>query len=136
MCKQKFILFFGIILITLSFACTVYVDKQQKARFSDISNAYRKAILWSDFDYASSFLKSDLQKQYQTDPIYQNIKVTAYNEKQVVVSSDLNKIEQTVHIQYYWLNRMVEKTIVEHLVWEWDTNAKNWYLTSGLPMFE
>jgi hypothetical protein len=133
--KFYFFLFF-IIMMVLLIGCTQMTNIQQKEKFKDINNAYRQAILWSDFEYASSFHESHLQNQMELDPIYKIIKVTAYDEKRHVINSDANHIEQTVDIQYYRIDQMLEKSIIFNPVWKWDTQSKNWYLISGMPIFK
>jgi hypothetical protein len=117
--------------------CAQMGNIKKKQMFSDINNAYRNAILWSDFEYALSFQKKNsLKDQVELDPMYKKIKVTAYDEKRHVVNSYATQIEQTVHIQYYWIDQMLEKSIIDYPVWEWDTHSQNWYLISELPVFE
>ena len=117
-------------------ACSQVTDNRQKKIFSDIHNSYKNAILWSDFEYASSFQKTDSQSRVKPDPMYNNIKVTAYDEKGLVFDFDKQRIEQTVSIQYYWIDQMIEKRILVNSIWEWDKTSKTWYLVSKLPNFE
>ena len=116
--------------------CQPIRDVRQKKLYSELSQTFRKAVLWSDFEYASEFLAEGYKKNEKIDPIYNEIKVTAFEEKRMVVDPEINTIEQIVDIHYYWVDRMVEKTITEHLIWEWDPEAKKWFLISGLPKFE
>ena len=127
---------FCIIILAFAWGCSKIVDIKQKESFSNLSKAYRQALLWSEFEYAMSFHKTDSQKQTELDPIYKKIKVTAYEEKHHVINSDATEIEQTVQIQYYWVDQMVEKKIMVNSVWEWDSNSNTWYLISGLPGFK
>jgi hypothetical protein len=133
--KFYFFLFF-IVMMVLLVGCIRMANIQQKEKFKDINNAYRQAILWSEFEYASSFHESHLQNQVKLDPIYKVIKVTAYDEIRNVVNSDATQIEQTVNIQYYRIDQMLEKSTVFYPVWKWDTRSKNWYLISSMPLFK
>ncbi|MFO8086115.1 MAG: hypothetical protein R6U27_17535 [Desulfobacterales bacterium] len=132
----NYIFLSAILMIAAAFGCSKIVDLKQKDTFSQVSEAYRKAILWSDFGYASTFVKKDHQNSYQLDSTYQNIKVTGYDEIHAMVNTDISRIEQTVHIHYYRIDQMVEKRITDHPVWQWDEKAGNWHLISGLPCFE
>jgi hypothetical protein len=116
--------------------CAQLNNIKRKQMFSDITNAYRNSILWSDFEYALSFQKKSLYNQVELDPMYKKIKVTAYDEQRHVVNFNETRIDQTVQIQYYWKDQMLEKSITAYPVWEWDTHSQNWYLISGLPLFE
>jgi hypothetical protein len=125
-----------VIMILLS-GCTQLENIKKKQMFSDINNAYRNSILWSDFEYALSFQKKNsLKGQVELDPMYKKIKVTAYDEKRNVVNSNATQIDQTIHIQYFWVDQNLEKSIIDYPVWEWDPHSQNWYLISELPVFE
>ncbi len=128
--------FLTALLMTAFFSgCFKIADIKQKETFSRISEAYRRAIVWSDFVYASAFLK-DGRQNYPLDPIYQNIKVTSYETIHHSGSAGDNQIEQTVSINYYQTDRMVEKNILDHQVWQWEDTEEIWRLTTGLPRFE
>jgi hypothetical protein len=125
-----------VIMILLS-GCTQLENIKKKQMFSDINNAYRNSILWSDFEYALSFQKKNsLKGQVELDPMYKKIKVTAYDEKRNVVNSNATQIDQTIHIQYFWVDQNLEKSIIDYPVWEWDPHSQNWYLISELPVFK
>ena len=123
-------------LAALLSSCQSFQDVKQKKVYSNLSKTFRQAILWSDFEYASEFLAEGYKKNEKVDPVYDEIKVTAFEEKRMVVDPEINTIEQVAEIRYYWVDRMVEKSITEHFIWEWDPEAKNWFLISGLPKFE
>jgi hypothetical protein len=135
-CKKCFILSGIIMIMILLIGCAQLNNIKKKQMFSDITNAYRNSILWSDFEYALSFHKKSLYNQVELDPMYKKIKVTAYDEQRHVVNFNETQIDQTVQIQYYWKDQMLEKSIMVYPVWEWDTHSQNWYLISGLPLFE
>jgi hypothetical protein len=136
MILKKYGFWFCVIMMLFAWGCSKIVDIKQKDSFSHSSKAYRQAILWSEFEYAMSFHKTDPQNPIELDPLYKKIKVTGYEEKHHVVNSDVSQIEQTVHIQYYWVDQMLEKNIMVNLLWEWDNNSNTWYLISGLPGFK
>lgn len=124
-----------LVMILLACGCSRVADIKQKEAFSETSRAYRQAILWSDFEYAATFLK-DSHQIPEIDPMYQKIKVTAYNERRHAFNHDSGKIEQTVQIQYYWIDQMIEKSIIDHPSWEWNPEAGFWFLSSDLPVFK
>jgi hypothetical protein len=134
--KKCFFLAGIIMIMVLLSGCAQMNNIKKKQMFSDITKAYRNSILWSDFEYALSFQKNSLQDQVGLDPRYKKIKVTAYDEQRHVVNSNATQIDQTVQVQYYWIDQMLEKSIMIYPVWEWDTHSQNWYLISELPVFE
>ena len=128
-------------LLLIILGCATISDLDQKKKFSDLSKAYQTAILWSDFEYASRFLAEDAANEDaanmdRLDSSYENVRVTSFEKKRNIVDPDVNKIQQVVEIRYYWMDRMVEKSITDNQVWEWNADRRSWYLTSGLPVFE
>ncbi len=124
------------VLLMLVAGCGTISDMSQKKKFSELSKAYKDAILWSDFEYASEFLADGLENKDRLDPSYANVKVTAFEKKRNIVDPDVNKIEEVVEIRYYWIDRMVEKSVTDNQVWIWNPEAQNWFLVTGLPDFE
>jgi hypothetical protein len=135
-CKKCFILSGIIMIMILLSGCAQLNNIKKKQMFSDITHAYRNSILWSDFEHALSFQKKNLYDQVELDPMYKKIKVTAYDEQRHVVNFNETQVDQTVQIQYYWKDQMLEKSIISYPVWQWDTQSQNWYLISELPLFE
>jgi len=115
--------------------CTSISEINMKDQFKKTSYSYKQALQWSDWVAASGKLDSDGKKlDYQAIDELKQIKVTSYEVNEMKLSEDKLRVQQTVEIQYYHINRLVEKTLIDNQVWEYD-EEKGWRLVSGLPSF-
>ena len=117
-------------------SCTRLTDMTTRQMFPERLDRYKRAILWSDFESASTFKKSRISNTQSIDEDYSQIKVTAYDVKAIKIIGDLEIVQQRVEIRFYRISQLVEKSINDTQTWEWDPETKLWYLVSGLPEFE
>jgi hypothetical protein len=47
-----------------------------------------------------------------------------------------NEILQVAEIQYYRSDDMKEKTVVAHMLWEYDPKKERWSIVKGWPEFQ
>jgi hypothetical protein len=116
--------------------CATYARKQQQNSFEDITEAYGNAIRWGKYEVTNDFRSGD---EGEEDPDFEhlkNIKVTSYELKAVNVSSDGNTVLQDVEIEYYIIDRLIEKTIIDHQLWKYDGEKERWFLHGTLPDFK
>ena len=65
------------------------------------------------------------------------ILVTSYKVKKTIVDPEsFSKVLRIVDIQYYRMNNVTVKTLVDRQKWEYDKEKDRWYLLSELPAFE
>jgi len=116
--------------------CTGLQEKCRLAQFEDVSSAYEHAIRWGDCDVAKS-----LRKKRGTDheaghvDKVDKIRVTSYELLSINLSEDQLRVHQAVKIRYFNTDQMIEKTLIDEQLWEYDDTEKAWYLQSGLPDF-
>jgi hypothetical protein len=116
--------------------CTSLQGKYRLAQFEDVSSAYSHAIRWGDYDVASSFRKKqETDHEAQHVDKLNKIRVTSYELLSINLSEDQLRVRQAVKITYFNADQMIEKTLVDKQLWEYDETEKVWYLQSGLPDF-
>ncbi len=121
--------------VLLLVGCTSISEIKQKDQFEKISRGYEKALRWGDWVAVSHVLDEKQQDQDDRDlEKLKPIKVTSYEVNERIVSEDQLRVQQVVEIQYYHSYRMVEKTLIDKQVWEYDEKG-GWRLVSGLPKF-
>lgn len=131
--KTKFAIFF----VFLIFGCATVKEYHRLQMFQETSDAYAKAVQWSYFETASSFGK-DAGIAYNlpnVDTLKKTI-VTSYEVKHTIQTKNSLQIIQIAEISYYKTDKLIEKTLRDHQVWEYDPSIKRWYLKSGLPDFK
>jgi len=134
MTKSKLLI---LLLTVLLIGCATYSEMRQMDKFEETGEAYKKAITWSEFDVASSFIKT---KEGEEDSLdlkpFEEFKVASYDLKRVIPSVDKKKVIQIVDISYFKLKTLVLKRLSDRQVWEYDDEMGQWFLTSGLPDFK
>jgi len=132
--KSKFIILFSVLLLV---GCATYSEMRQMDKFEETAEAYKRAISWSEFDVASSFIKTKEGEEDSLDlePL-QAFKVASYDLKKAFPSADKTKVVQIVEISYFRIQTLVLKRLSDRQVWEYDDEKGQWYLKSGLPDFK
>jgi len=121
----------------LTTACASLSGVKQEELFETASYSYEQALLFGKYEAAHSFTKVEPPKKHITDlKRFKMIKVTSYELIALKVLEDRNIVTQRVEIRYYFLDSLVEKTIVDNQLWKYYPEEKTWYLESGLPDFK
>ncbi len=117
--------------------CQVIETKEQQNTLDKALRTYETAIRWSYLRQAYSLKKPEQLKDIEIPQGLENIKVTQYEVlKPAIIDSAKNDIaRQVVFISYVEQDRQQEKTLTDHQLWEYDKNAKRWYLISEMPAF-
>jgi hypothetical protein len=116
--------------------CTGLQEKCRLAQFEDISSSYEHAIRWGQYDVAKGFRKKQEtdHEAWRIDKL-DKIRVTSYELLSSNSSEDKLRVHQAVKIRYFNADQMIEKTLIDKQLWEYDDTEKAWYLQSGLPDF-
>ena len=100
--------------------------------------AYGKAIRWSEFADAWSFVDPALRERQPLTELelarFKQIQVTGYEVKGRSNAAD-GSVEQTAEIRLVNKNTQIERIVTDHQRWRWDAAGKRFWLTSGLPDF-
>ena len=117
--------------------CATIKEFGKMDKFAETSKAYEHAIRWSDFDFAVSFLDPSKEKpDLLGESIVKNIKVTDYRIRKTVISQDESQVVLIVQVSYYRTDNVVVNTIMDHQLWEWDSENSHWFLKTGFPQFK
>jgi len=99
---------------------------------------YGAAIRWSDFDAANAFVKRNGKDNAWAKAAdqYRDIRIADYVVKDSTHQKDSKTVLQTVEILYYRVNNPTIRNLIDRQRWEYDAGEKEWYLMTGLPVFE
>ena len=131
---RKYVLSLCVLLLV---GCTTVQGLSRLSSLESTSEAYEKAMRWGEYQVASSFIKT--QETHGESPNLkklEKIKITSYKPMERNTSDDKLQAHQTVEIKYYNTDYLIEKTIVDKQLWEYDEEQKAWYLQSALPDFK
>ena len=132
--KLKWIAF---VLVFLIIGCAGIQTGKRLTLFDDTARAYLRAIRWGDYESAYAF--RNLEGADDKVPDFEDlrqIRVTAYDVKQTILTENKSTILRIVDFQYYRISNVTVKNLIDRQKWEYDEKANRWYLTSGLPDFK
>jgi hypothetical protein len=127
----------AVVLLFLIFGCAGIQTGKKVTLFDDTARAYLRAIRWGDYEIAYAFKNPQNidNKPPDFEDLHQ-IRVTAYNVKQTILSEDKSTILRVVDFQYYRISNVTVKNLVDLQKWEYNEEANRWYLTSEFPNFK
>ncbi len=129
-------IYFLSIVIIAFFGCATAAHQQKLDLFEKISGDYGVAVRWGRFDLAETFRKNLAQREEPFDANRaKTVKVTSYEPLNRIMSENHLEAVQDVEIKYYFVDRLIERTILDRQVWKYDLSEKKWYLHSNLPEF-
>ncbi len=128
---NKYYLIFMTVL-SCAMALLSCAEQKRKASLDDSLSMYEKAIRWSAFDKASNYLKQSGNVDFSN---FEGVQVTSYQPMGRDISDDGQRIEENVRIQYIYQQDQIERSLIDHQVWEYDEEEDRWYLMSTLPHF-
>jgi guanylate kinase len=116
--------------------CATLAEKEKAEALEEITTKYGRAIRFGYMELAKIFLRSpeSMQKDYMVNVT--GIKVTSYEVVNKALSTDKLEAQQVVEIQYYYTDKLIEKTLHDVQIWKYDVSEEKWYLHSGLPDFK
>ena len=123
------LLIFGLLLS----GCTSSFDFQRQDTFEERVRQYGNLMRWSEFEAAEYFLALDSSGKRPKAP--NDVRITDYQVKLMVVADDARKAGQTVDITYFRSGNPRIKTLTDQQLWEFDPVRKDWFLKSGFPAF-
>jgi len=123
--------------VLLLVGCTTFQGLSRLSSLESTSEAYEKAMRWGEYQLASSFIKTqETDGESPNLKELEKIKITSYKPTGRNTSEDKLQAHQTVEIKYYNTDYLIEKTLIDKQLWEYDTKQKAWYLQSALPDFK
>ena len=123
--------------VLLLVGCTTFQGLSRLSSLESTSKAYGKAIRWGEYQVANRFIKTqETDRQSPNLKKLEKIKVTSYEPMEINTSEDKLQAHQTVEIKYYNTDYLIEKTLIDKQLWEYDAKQKAWYLQGALPDFK
>jgi hypothetical protein len=123
-----------ICLIILS-GCATFAEKEKAEALDETTTKYGRAIRFGYFELAKIFIRSPENMKKESMGNLTGIKVSSYEVVSKELSTDKLEARHVVEIQYYYTDRLIEKTLHDVQLWKYDVSEEKWYLHSGLPDF-
>jgi len=124
------------ILIIICAGCASLAIKEKLSSLDITTDRYGNAIRWGYFEMTESFIKgSDKDSQWTDYSELKNIRVSSYEILNRIISEDYLEATQYVEIKFYYVDQMIEKTLLDKQVWKYDVDGEAWFLHGNLPAF-
>jgi hypothetical protein len=122
----------GLVAVVLMVGCASSI--QRTIQLDNTLTAYEHAIRWSDFETAAAFADPRVVEIPNLEML-KNVKVTSYEVKNGFMTEDKLTLRQIVLIEYYDMNHMTQRAVVDNQQWVYNEENKQWVLQSNLPNF-
>ena len=121
-------------LIVLLSACAEMSTRNTQLDLTLIQ--YEKTLRWSGLEQTNRYRKQPINFTSQQLAMFKKIKVTGYDTIQTTYSNTELKqlrINQLVEVRFINEDTQVERKYSDQQTWEWDEEAKRWWLVSPFP---
>ena len=133
---RAFTTFFALLLALLLLSgCKTLEQRERSKILTGTLHKYETTIRWSYLRRAYGFMKPEAAGKAKIPPGLENIKVTSYEVLDPATPVGENGITQVVLIQYVEKDRQQQKNLMDSQLWEFDEDARRWFLISGVPQF-
>ena len=123
-----------VLLVLILAGCATFERRVES--FETTTFDYENSIRWGYFQLAYDFKKPQEGKKKTPDfKKLEEIRISTYDVLKSRIAEDKLQAYQTVSIKYYNIHHMVEKTLIDKQVWEFNREHKKWFLTSDFPVF-
>lgn len=130
------------LLVLLSFLAVLPVQAKPSAKISkDLQTAltaYAKAVRWNEFQLASEMQDPRLVPEGFTEAqeaYYAEFQVSGYRAK-YSQWTDETHYSQRVEILLVDTDTQTQRAVTDRQTWQYDPEAKRWWLISGLPRLD
>ncbi len=117
--------------------CQTLKDKDMQDTLSKVLHSYELTARWGKLEQIYSFLLPELAKEAKIQEDINNIRVTHYEvvKRPASVAENNEVMMQNVHIRYIYIDRQVEKEMVDNQEWTYDDDRREWRRSNPIPIF-
>lgn len=134
--RIPFLLLFALMVTACGSVDTIR-DKQLGVDLEVYLSRYEAAVRWGNPQHAYGFLKPELADKTPLPSGLENIQISQYLVVKPPILLNRTTATQTVSISYILVDRQVERSLVDHQVWERkDEESREWYRANPIPEFK
>ncbi|MCP3669145.1 MAG: hypothetical protein GY814_01650 [Gammaproteobacteria bacterium] len=127
-----------VIAITLLLTgCQTIKKKDMADTLSRVLHSYELTARWGKLEQVYAFLLPELAKEAKIQEDINNIRVTHYEvvKQPSSVAENNEVIMQNVHIRYIYIDRQVEREMVDNQEWTYNDDRREWRRSNPIPKF-
>jgi len=138
--KTKFLvtIFFIVLIVSLGSlgGCASTKKNQTLSSFDETSRLYGRLLRWREFEGAVNMIRHQDESTVEINLTgFEDLRVTDYEIKQVVMGEDLRTAIVEADISYYFETTNVVKELRDTQNWWYLEEAEKWFLDDELPAF-
>jgi hypothetical protein len=123
-----------IVLFSVFAGCTQIKQTKNTIQMQDQTNAYRKAIRWSEYEVAAAFIRRRDETAYDFDlEFYKSVRVVEMEIQSREVFETEGTAIVTSKIQFYHVDYNSVKTLLDRQTWWFDAELERWFLDGSFP---
>jgi hypothetical protein len=130
--RKLFLLF----LVVAVGGCQTLQERQKQKSLDRTLYQYQGTVRWGYLEQLYGFLQPELAKNAIVPNNLENIRVTGYDLLRAPTQVDEHSLTQTVVIRYVFVDRQVEKQLVDRQLWEFDPEKESWSRANPIPDFK
>jgi hypothetical protein len=90
----------------------------------------------SDFNAVCQYVHPSEMGRKDCLARYNNLKIVAYDVIEMNLAEENREVNQTVEVEYYFVDRYIAKKLQYEQSWGYQEETKTWMLMTGPPVFK
>lgn len=116
--------------------CASKKKNQTLSTFDETTRLYGRLLRWREFEGAVNMIRHQDESSVEVDiDAYEDLRVTDYEIKKVVMGEDLKTAVVEADISYYFETTNAVEKIRDTQNWWYLEDAEKWFLDDDLPAF-
>jgi len=116
--------------------CAAKKKNQTLSTFDERIRLYGRLLRWKEYEGAVNMIRHQDESTVEVDlEAFNDLRVTDYEVKKVVMADDLKTAEVEAEISYYFETTNSVQTIRDMQSWWYIEDTATWFLDDELPAF-
>ena len=136
--SKLLVIIFAILFVSIGSldGCATKKKNQTLSTFDETTRLYGRLLRWREFEGAVNMIRHQDESTVEINlDGFEDIRVTNYEIKKVVLSEDLKTAVVEADISYYFETTNIVKTIRDMQNWWYLEESEKWFLDDDFPAF-
>jgi hypothetical protein len=125
-----------LVLIVALGGCQSLQERKMQKILDHTLRQYEATVRWGYLEQTYDFLQPELAENAIIPKNLGEIRVTGYERVRAATKVDENSATQIVAIRYVFVDRQIEKELIDRQMWEWDEETEKWSRSNSIPDFK
>jgi hypothetical protein len=120
----------------LPLGCAAISEQAKMKAYELTMDSYETAMRVSDFNAACRYVDPSEMDRNDCLKRYDRLKIVNYEVIAIDLADEKRVVNQTVEVEYYFLDRYIAKKKQYEQSWRYKEDGKSWILKTGPPQFK